>query len=386
MQAEDVHRAWSLYYSEEGYPYFYNHVTNESYWAELPKSQSLATGVEADDSWKTYDAADSLVNGIKNDSSASSSSSDSSSISSSSSSSESSSSNSSSDKDSDSGSDIEKENKRDFKAYLESTEGLDVVNDIETHKGRIEELKLKARQARISHLKKRKKRRNRRANKDNKDNNHGIFTVISEYFQYFQGYISKVPNSANMPLEIENGVASNTTAIAENETKEIENETNNKETVITPIFQRCVPEVVTTTLINNIIPAAIPVYTSVTSTIQSASNLLMKKAMESVTVIGCALWQSIEPTIVKLVENPEVRTEEVEEEVSPTEVATESIPAVVAPLDFSKLPPAPPPPPTRPPPIRSAISDDKIKPDNVDKIVGGLMQEVVANVITINSS
>lgn len=385
MEAQDVHRAWSLYYSEEGYPYFYNHVTNESYWAELPKPQSLSTGVEADDSWKTYGAADSLVSAVKNASYVSSSSSDISS-SSSSESIESSSSNSSSDSNSDSGSDTTKENKRDFKAYLESTEGLDVVNDIEAHKDRVDELKLTAHQARISRLKKRKKRRNKRLYKDvnNKKDNNSIFSVISEYIQYFQGYISKAPNSANKPLSIEDDTVSKSMEIAQDGTREIDNETNNKETLITPIFQRCVPEAVTATLINNIIPAAIPVYNTVTSTIQNASNVLMKKAIESVTVIGYALWQSIEPTIVKLVENPECSTEVVEE-ASPTSDAIESIPTVVTELDFSTLPPAPPRPPIRSPNI-AGISDDTMKLDSVDEIISGVMQEVVTNVITINSS
>jgi hypothetical protein len=159
-----------------------------------------------------------------------------------------------------------------------------------------------------------------------------------------------------------------------NETNETENENNNEDTSVTPIFQRCVPKAVTTTIINNIIPAAIPVYTNITSTIQSASSLLFKKAMESVTVIGFALWQSIEPTIVRLVESPEQATEKEEESpVSDTE------------LNYSQLPPAPPPPPpSRPPPMRGS-NNDKVSRSNDEELVHEIIQEVVKNVITINS-
>lgn len=31
---------WRLYYSDEGYPYYFNEVTGESQWAELPVTDS----------------------------------------------------------------------------------------------------------------------------------------------------------------------------------------------------------------------------------------------------------------------------------------------------------------------------------------------------------
>ena len=33
--AQSVHNAWTLYYSQEGYPYYYNHISGESQWANV---------------------------------------------------------------------------------------------------------------------------------------------------------------------------------------------------------------------------------------------------------------------------------------------------------------------------------------------------------------
>ena len=42
-QSEDVNDSWVLYYSEEGFPYYFNQITGESVWAETDQYASSSS-------------------------------------------------------------------------------------------------------------------------------------------------------------------------------------------------------------------------------------------------------------------------------------------------------------------------------------------------------
>ena len=54
---DQKHDGWTLYYTEDNYPYYYNEYTNESVWAEVPENSVI------DQETKTNDIAEPFDNG-----------------------------------------------------------------------------------------------------------------------------------------------------------------------------------------------------------------------------------------------------------------------------------------------------------------------------------